>query len=291
MPLLAGLSEAVRRRRLLLPIQAYVDESGVTGTDRVLVLAAFIGSAERWRDFSSAWKDCLNASPAIQFLKMNEAARLSGQFRGWSETERDNKLRALAQVIKRFPPKLATHITVHLPAFNRFRKAVPAPAPVADAYFFAFDVIITMIAKDAFTLGEKGEAEVVFDKHLIFGPRATFWYPMVREAIVKGEPHLNSVMPASPIFRDDLEFLSLQASDMLAWLLRNHPRFGWLMGELTSTVKMSDRAHVFDNSSLKRSTALAVSMRHEYTSEWTSKWKQEMGVSDKMLFGRRKKKK
>jgi Protein of unknown function (DUF3800) len=285
-----GFGELDTRRRLLLPIQAFVDESGVKGTDRVLVLAGFISGAEPWLDFSAAWQECLSAAPAIEYLKMSEAAKPDGQFRGWSEKERDDKLAALVQVIKRFPPKLATHISIHLPAFKRFRERIPAPAPVVDPYFFALETILPMICKDAFDLGEREEVDVIFDEHVIFGPRAVMWYPMIREAIVSAEPHLESVMPSTPLFRNDLKFLPLQASDMLAWLLRNQPRFAWLMAQLCSSVQMSRRAHVFDNSSLGRTADLTPLLRREFTPEWHARWRKKMGLNDKMLRGRKRKK-
>lgn len=290
MSFLVGLGEPDIRRRLLLPIQAFVDESGVKGTDRVLVLAGFISSAETWLDFSVAWQECLSAAPAIQYLKMNEAAKLDGQFRGWLKTKRDDKLAALVQVIKRFPPKLATHISIHLPAFKRFSERVPAPSSVSDPYFFALDTILPMICKDAFDLGEREEVDVIFDEHLIFGPRVAMWYPMIREAVVSAEPQLENLMPSTPVFRNDLKFLPLQASDMLAWLLRNQPRFAWVMGQLSSAVPMSRRAHIFDNSSLGRTADLTPLLRREFTPEWHAKWRKKMGLSDKMLSGRKRKK-
>ena len=98
---------------------------------------------------------------------------------------------------------LATHISIHLPAFKRFRERVPAPAPVVDPYFFALETILSMICKDAFDLGEREEVDVIFDEHVIFGPRAVMWYPMIREAIVSAEPHLEIVMPSTPLFRNE----------------------------------------------------------------------------------------
>ncbi|HET9363360.1 MAG TPA: DUF3800 domain-containing protein [Candidatus Angelobacter sp.] len=267
-----------------------MDESGVKGTDRVLVLAGFISGAETWLGFSVAWQDCLSAAPSIQYLKMSEAAKLDGQFRGWSGKEVNSKLTALAQVIKRFPPKLATHISIDLPAFKRFRERVPAPASVSDPYFFALDTILPMICKDAFDLGEREKVDVIFDEHVIFGPRAIMWYPMIREAVVSAEPHLESVMPSTPQFRNDLKFLPLQASDMLAWLLRNQPRFAWLMELLCSTVQMSHRAHIFNNSSLGRTADLTPLLRREFTPEWHARWRKKMGLNDKMLRGYKRKK-
>ena len=101
---LSGLSEPERRRRLLLPIQAYIDDSGVKGTHAVFVLAGFMGNAERWAEFSDAWSDYLKLAPSVRYVKMNEAVKLNGEFRSWKPEERDRKLAGCADIINRFQP-------------------------------------------------------------------------------------------------------------------------------------------------------------------------------------------
>src|ERR1051325_425351 len=76
--------------------------------------------------------------------------------------------------------------------------------------------------------------EIVFDEQVIFGPRAKMWHPVIRESVKQREPEAYQIMPVDPIFRSDLEFLPIQACDLVAWINRRgsldleHVRFnGW----------------------------------------------------------------
>src|SRR5262245_15297177 len=95
---LSGLPEASRRRRLLMPIQAFVDDSGGKGHSRHFVMAGLVGHSEGWAVFADEWRRCLQESPAIATFKMQQAAALKGQFFGFSKEERDEKLRKLARI-------------------------------------------------------------------------------------------------------------------------------------------------------------------------------------------------
>lgn len=84
-------------------IQAFVDDSGSKGSTPHFVLAGLVGSSASWAEFSDEWALVLKEAPAIRIFKMKEAAGLTGQFRGMSAPQRDDKLRALARVINRYP--------------------------------------------------------------------------------------------------------------------------------------------------------------------------------------------
>jgi hypothetical protein len=93
---LSGLPEQARKRRHLMPVQAFVDESGGKGQGRYFVMAGLIAHSDHCRIFSDAWQACLSTEPTIAYFKMREAAGLTGQFYGWSETEQNDKPLALA---------------------------------------------------------------------------------------------------------------------------------------------------------------------------------------------------
>jgi len=98
-----------------MSVQAFVDDSGGKGHSRHFVLAGLVGSSEAWVEFSDERKSCLKQHPAIGVFKMKEAAGCSGQFRGLTERQRDDKLRTLARVINRYP-KLSTYSMIDLGA-------------------------------------------------------------------------------------------------------------------------------------------------------------------------------
>jgi len=50
------LPTAARKRQFIVPIQAWIDESGSKGEGDTFVLAGFIGRAEDWALFSDRWQ-------------------------------------------------------------------------------------------------------------------------------------------------------------------------------------------------------------------------------------------
>jgi hypothetical protein len=67
-----------------VPLKAYIDESGM-GQPPVLVLAGHIASAAQWASFADEWSRLLNSPPKLPYLSMDDAMRLDGEFRHWSE--------------------------------------------------------------------------------------------------------------------------------------------------------------------------------------------------------------
>jgi hypothetical protein len=110
-----------------VPIQACIDEAGVQNTDEVFVLAGFLNTSDRWREFSEAWRRCMNDSPAISHFHMLEAASLSGQFTNWRRAARDAKVRLLVEVAKAHGTEAGDCRAIYFTTpFNVFEKRVVA---------------------------------------------------------------------------------------------------------------------------------------------------------------------
>ena len=233
-----------------MTVQAYMDESGIKGTHPIFVFAGFLGRAERWVQFSSEWSAWLALSPAISYLKMNEAVKLVRQFRGWGERERNEKLRGCITILKKYP-QLAIHVSVNIKDFQQ-SMADAMPDKLRDPYFLAFFGILAGVCYELLDMGVPEAIEVIFDEHSIFRPRVNAWYSWMRDNI--GEFHdyaLQRVLPPSPIFKDDKELVPLQAADVLAWLFRNalsgnRNEFEWMAEELSPVIPMSQYATVYD---------------------------------------------
>ncbi len=178
-------------------------------------MAAWLGSSEEWKAFAPRWAACLQSPPTIRYLKMREAAGLSGQFRGMCPSDRDAKLRALGRVIREHAAA-AIHCSLDLHAFEKTIR--PAGKPFSDPYFWPFHITVMAISIELAEQGCTTPADVVFDEHAIFGERTRHWYPLVRSLIA--DPADAAVMPLEPVFQTDMEAPQLQASDMLAWILR-----------------------------------------------------------------------
>lgn len=215
---LSELPKEDKSRRLLLPIQAYIDESGGSGIGKVFVFAGFIGEAQAWARFSDSWEQCLLGRPNISYFKMQEAFRLAGEFKRWSGTTRDKKVQNLARVINSVPIK-CIHYAIDLPDFTN-HMADHWARPQRNPYFLGFFRILIAVCVDTLDFGNREEIEIIFDDNAIFAPRIRLWYPLIREAIAEADAEIYSVMPVEPLFRDDKQFLPLQAADMMAWLFR-----------------------------------------------------------------------
>ena len=215
-----------------MPFQVVCDDSGCKGQGPHLVMGGLIGRAEQWAAFADKWAACLAEAPTVAYFKMSEAAGCSGQFYGLNEQQRNDKLVALVKVLNEFPFD-AIHVTLDLAEHATFfaPKLGPEPLPkhkisrerlrvlavANNSYFYAFNTFLSSAAFHLWDAGERERFEFIVDEHRSLGERTHKWYPVVREAMF--EP-IRSIMPTKPLPRDDLEFLPLQAADMIAWLQR-----------------------------------------------------------------------
>lgn len=197
-------------------IQAYVDESGGKNQSPLFLFSALIGEAMMWATVADQWDACLKAEPSIRYLKMDEAAGLDGEFRGFLRQERDKKIASLCRVIN-LPEITELHACLVLADFESLWAPVLG-RPACEPYFFPFQTINAAVGFEALSRNESQPAEVFYDENKIFGPRAKAWYPVIRELF---PPEVQAVMPVEPFFRSDRDVLPLQAADMTAWLLRN----------------------------------------------------------------------
>lgn len=262
-------------------IQAVIDESGVKGTDPVLVLAGFISTAEKWADFSTAWNRELHAEPPIKYLKMYEVSRGCGEFAGWPQERIDAKLRSFVEVIIQHANR-AIHVSIDLEAHARLYTGRPGK----DAYFMGFYAILSGICYEVLDhFSEERQIEVIFDENRIFGPRVALWYPAMREYLAtKGDQDqqaLAEVLPPYPSFKNDHAFAPLQAADILAWLFRTafsgqRTRFEWIATELMPSIPMSEYASVFTEERMQHQIALGNDM--ELPLDYFEKWRGVLGM-------------
>jgi hypothetical protein len=238
---LSGLPTEKRKRRKLVLVQAYADESGMNdGKSTALIIASLIGDASCWAALADEWEWCLRQSPAIHYFKMAEAAGARGEFRGWSENAINEKLISLAAIINRCGPYIAvTGIDL---AMHKRSLEMPGEPLHSDPYFFPFHSLIWSVTKFLWNAGLREKFEFIFDEQVVFGLRAKQWYEAFRYLGKLDNPHAYEIMPVEPIFRSDSEILPLQAADMFAWIYRfsaENPGkinpFEWLFQHLKNT--------------------------------------------------------
>jgi hypothetical protein len=243
---------AKRKRRHLVIIQAYIDESGGKGQGSVFAFSALIASAKDWDGFSNDWQSRLDEHPRIKYFKMHEAAKFKGQFQGWSLRARNEKLRRLCEPIQGL---VELFCVLDLGAFAK-TLAAHSYKPMDSPYFYPFHIIIMAIALEMIDLGVDEPFEIFFDEHVIFGPAAKSWYPIVRASV---DDDMRAVMPVEPFFRSDSDTLPLQAADMTAWLRRRWNNEGlekshlkWLESELSKRLIPAQNSQYLDQARMEK---------------------------------------
>lgn len=212
-------------------------------------MAGLISHSELWAKFSDEWRACLDNYPRIGYFKMNEAAGLGGEFRRFTKLQRDNKLRELARIINRHV-RAVTFSCIDLDA-HADTWAKHLPKPNNEEYFWPYQNTIMATCFELWDIGWKERFEIIFDEQVIFGPRARVWYPLVQDIAKHREPEAATILPMDPMFKDDKDFLPLQAADLFAWCMRrgtdapDNTPFTWLLDELKA-VSLSNYSQYYD---------------------------------------------
>jgi len=237
--------------------QAYIDESGGKGQGGVFVFAGLIGEADDWARFATDWRAYLGEVPAVPYLSMRDAAKLSGAFHRWSRKARDEKLLGLTRTIGRFP-LTAYYCVMDVRALSRTLGAEDRGKLAASPYWQAFHFTVMGLYYDLHARGVAEQFDLVFDEHMIFGPDVKQWYPLVKHVVEQvTEPDAPKILPPAPSFADDKKVMPLQAADMLAWLFRRawngeRSELEWIAEELQKTIPMSSHSQIVDEERLKR---------------------------------------
>jgi hypothetical protein len=204
------------------------DASGNEPQSPICVLAGFVASSARWTDFSAAWQAALDEHPKLEYFKMTEAASLRGQFdrrRGWTETKRDEKVLSLVRIIR-------DHVGVRVSAWIRnddYDKHIRSlPMPVRhlgndSPYVMLVNQLVVATATFGDRHGIVTPPQYVFDAEMGFDREAlTFWPHVKRTLDLSTRSDIAKFVGEAPSFRDEKDYLPLQAADLYAWQIRNH---------------------------------------------------------------------
>ena len=202
-----------------MSMQAYVDDSGTKGTGSVLVLAGLFGTAKTLAAVADVWDRELAAKIplAIRYFKAYEARDLCGEFAHWRIERRDEKVRRLAAVIDRDDIVLI-HSAVDLGSHGAMEKHIgkineATKHPINQPYLLALMTVMLAAGMEMWHRKSDEKLEVIFDEHVIFRDVAKEQWKIMREVIPEW---LLKYMPVEPLFRDDKDFVTLQAADLMA---------------------------------------------------------------------------
>jgi hypothetical protein len=193
-------------------LKAFVDDSGSGGDSKWFVLAGYVGTVEAWDRFDPLWLSVLYQSPRIEYFKSKEAIHRHGQLRGFTEEQRDAKLDALVNVIGDCADR-AFCARVRQSDYNELVKG-QIPERYDSAYYFLFPFFIGAVVNMERLDGLSEPTEFVFDSDERFERLA---YEMVPK-LMPLKSFSGGIV--SVLYRNDKEFLPLQAADLLAWQIR-----------------------------------------------------------------------
>jgi hypothetical protein len=195
-------------------LQAYIDDSCL-GVAPVSLLAGWVESAARWAKFSDDWQQALSMSPRLRYFKLSEANSFTGEFCGWSERSRDERLILLVKTIADYRPMgfaCAVPYDLYQESFGRHSDKV-----LRYPYYFLFNSIVADTSRYLASRGITEKVDFIFDRQP--GQADAVWasWGRLREA---APPDVKAILGEYPIFRDDKTTMPLQAADLSASWLR-----------------------------------------------------------------------
>jgi hypothetical protein len=146
---------------------------------------------------------------------MVEAQNLRDQFDGWAASDRDEKLRRLAAVIEGFRP-VSFQFSLSRLEFDQYVKP-HSPRPLAKPHFDCIFGVICMMANWSHQSGLRVPIDFIFDDQEGISADVHLFFEQMTKSLA---PPAKALINGIPIFRNDRQFMPLQAADMLAWHLR-----------------------------------------------------------------------
>jgi hypothetical protein len=219
---LSGLPEIRRRRRPVVALQAYIDDSGGKGTGKLLLVGGLLASAEALASLTDQWERELRAElpHRIAYFKASEAQNMRDEFAHWSRKGRDEKVRRLARLLDR-DDLVMVYGGVDLLAFRQ-NEAVFAEYRSKSKHHFLNEPYLMALLSALLTIGTEAHrfnqpVEIVVDDHSVFKAAAREHYAALLEKVPEW---LRKRLPSELYFRDDRDFVVLQAADLLMGHLR-----------------------------------------------------------------------
>ncbi len=213
-------------------VRAFIDDSGSGGDNRYFVLAGYAADLPTWESFANAWKAVLDAPPAIKYFKMSEAESRKGEFLGFSERERSDKVNALIDVI------LGHNVfegscRLQFAAYEEILKPLFKDLPQwDDPYLYLAIPLVTLFASYERRYGAPQRSAASDAVVLVGGDRSIdpvdFVFDTHDKQGIRRAKRAYEQLKAHPLYqqadyignidyRDDKDFLPLQAADLIAW--------------------------------------------------------------------------
>lgn len=230
--LVSGLPEPKRSNRILMMLQAFIDDSksgDLSKPGSVFVLAGYISSVSDWLAFTDEWQTVLNGPPSLDVFKMSQFVHRYGL--------EDARLVAFRRVIERHARGAIT-ASVDMDVYRRFVSSYP-PKTIQNPYYLLLLDMIIQLKRAAPLIKLDGKIEFVFDEQL----RDKDVIKYAWGEIPKTRPDIAAFIGNEPKWEKEEEFLPLQAADAIAWWTRRH-REEHLAGKSLTKIPWVPNRHI-----------------------------------------------
>jgi hypothetical protein len=215
----AELTGKVGKRRIkdwagnVAQLKAFIDDSGSGGDSPWFVLAGYLGAAEAWDAFDRRWRAALDGPPKLEYFKHSQMYRPEtqwGQFK--SEGQRNERLDRFIEVIGGHALR-AIYVRVKQQDYDEIIEPY-VPPMWRNPYYFLFIGFLSSATSTERWAGTSRKIEFFFDNN---------------QEVEKPSQRLYSQVCGLPQFagsvegihyKDEKQFLPLQAADLLAWEVR-----------------------------------------------------------------------
>ena len=206
-------------------LQCVVDDSGSDSNSPRFVLGGFLAPVANWLAFTNEWRAELDKAPRLEYFKMSEAQNLSGEFhrrRGWTEEMRDKRVIDLAYIAKRHAVRKVS-TTVKNADFEHLIASLPVPerSLASDRPYRLLFVHLVMNVLGLVKLEFPGEkCEFIFNSQTGEDIEIAKSWAGWKRSMAASPSRFDEIIAGLPQFKDEKEFLPLQAADFYAWEAR-----------------------------------------------------------------------
>lgn len=193
-------------------LKVFMDDSGSGGDSPWYVLAGYVGTVDSWIKFEGEWAALLSSPKAIEYFKASQAESRKDQFDGFSIEERNAKLDGFVQIVNRYALQ-AVYVRTLQRHYDEVIKGKVPPEWDSPYYLLLTAFILSCTTAEKY-LGQSRPMEFVLYSSQRFEKTAERFDAMLRPL-----PQVNGRV-ANIAYRDEKEFLPLQAADLLAWQTR-----------------------------------------------------------------------
>jgi hypothetical protein len=196
-------------------------------------MSGLFGEAELFASLADEWQKNLDGPyppGRIAYFKMDEACSLNGEFHYWSPENRD-RIEARLDLIAH---EKSAPFWQHLVVSARLH-------PLNQPYLSLCQQIFIAAVNAAIAKKATAPIDIILDEHDPFHDSVKREFGILADW--EKNPQRRALLPHQPIFRDDKDFVVLQAADMLAGDLRlkaeNYPNKPSFVGKLCPHLKTS----------------------------------------------------